>query len=1522
MEDHFEPPKRYELRSLLGRGGGGAVWAAFDHFLQQEVAIKVLSGEAGESERNALIREATMLVALEGLGVPQILAFGVAPSKSSGGHGTHFLVRELVPGRSLAEAIARGPIADAELLRACLDTADQLTTLHRAGILHGDIKPENIILKPDGSGTLVDLGLAVEFGERGALAKGFTPAFAAPELVAGGPLTLRTEVYSLAATLLRVFAHRNLEDSVLVAKVHAICTQSVSRRPSERAPSVDEFAAALRALFSEATPAKQILPWPIYGLPQIASDVVRQTSLYRRIELVGARESGRSALLRRLSWMLGIEGLSVIHDSARRLISSLPAHQGGEPAFILIDDAGDVATDQLEAVLRSFPTAGIVLVREPGAALLAEGHAFEIPRLGLDGVVAIVRRALPNLDPTWVKRLHEASGGLPGRLRRMCGMLVGRLIAGEADLELILASVDATQNDQAPEVIRSDEATVAHLADVVRRGRFVEAAEIFAQLRPVDRRLQVARLSAGVRIALARGDLPQAEAYLVELQAACVHADAEELPILAARVAVRRGAFVEAVAICDQAIERVRDASIRLELFAVRAVGLAYAGDDAKAVASLSDALIAMTTESEVVSPFAHAIAVGSLGVVHQRAGRLRDAKTAYLRSLELAKTASDAWTLATMHLNVAGILQGESLLGDAIRHLESAVETGVLAGATLVVLQARLNLVGLELHIGRYAKAALTLASVEEAGVPHGSAWQAQYFGLRGEHATKVDDVSAALVWYEKAAICYRKNQRATDALEVDLYALLALFRQGQRPMSELLHRMQEIMSLASNRGAPHESLADYVEALILEQMGDASRARERLDEARERELARKHRDVLWHVLAARGELSLKEGSRTLAERDFRDALTILEEGSVHLTRDLREVFWSDPRRATVRSRLYGAGSGAVVGGVLQGGAHPSSTGGASMHSAHRGGGIGSGFRGTDTLHESGQSRSQFFRSSLSVAEDRLSRVLEITRELARERSLPRLLEQVTDHAIALLRAERGFIVLTDSEGRPQTSVARGPRGTDLEGTFSRSVAERVLRDGEPLVLTNAQEDAQLRESASVHQMHIQSVACVPIRGAPPSDLPIGVLYLETRLRRADDLTRDLSLLSAFADQAAIAIESARLNEQAQKRAEDLELANRELNQARARLELVLERKTEQLTETRKDLRRVREALRSRFGYGELVGTSEPMRKLYALIERLKDTHVPVLVTGESGTGKEVVARTIHAAGARAKSPYYGVNCGAIPANLLESELFGHEKGAFTGADRARTGLFRDANGGTILLDEVGEMPLAMQPSLLRVLQERTVRPLGSNAEIAIDVRVIAATNRKLPEMIAAGEFREDLFYRLHVVEIAIPPLRDRIEDIPLLVDHFLGLFAIRHQQERKHLAREALAHLQRLHWPGNVRQLEHVLLNAWLLSDDHEIGLEDFASTDVLRFSDARAAVDTETSERRPSVSPPRASSLVPAGGKESIRATVKGAEAQSIREALVQCKGNRLRAAELLGMPRRTFYRRLKEFGLLDD
>jgi two-component system response regulator AtoC len=310
------------------------------------------------------------------------------------------------------------------------------------------------------------------------------------------------------------------------------------------------------------------------------------------------------------------------------------------------------------------------------------------------------------------------------------------------------------------------------------------------------------------------------------------------------------------------------------------------------------------------------------------------------------------------------------------------------------------------------------------------------------------------------------------------------------------------------------------------------------------------------------------------------------------------------------------------------------------------------------------------------------------------------------------------------------------------------------------------------------------------------------------------------------------------------------------------------------------------------------IVAASPGMIEVLELIERAAEYKATVLLTGESGTGKEVLARAIHAQSPRRDEAFVAINCGAIPEALLESELFGHARGAFTGADRSRRGLFLEADGGTVFLDEIGEMPLPLQVKLLRVLQEEEVRPLGESKPRQVDVRIIAATARALESEVASGGFREDLFYRLNVLRVEVPPLRDRREDIPLLVDHFLAQTRDAIGKPVRGIDDDALARLVGYRWPGNVRELENVIERAVILARGDQIGLAELPSNVV--HAESRADV---------------------AGGDLSLRRARHAAEAEVIRRALRETDGNRTHAARLLGISHRALLYKLKEYEIRD-
>jgi len=309
------------------------------------------------------------------------------------------------------------------------------------------------------------------------------------------------------------------------------------------------------------------------------------------------------------------------------------------------------------------------------------------------------------------------------------------------------------------------------------------------------------------------------------------------------------------------------------------------------------------------------------------------------------------------------------------------------------------------------------------------------------------------------------------------------------------------------------------------------------------------------------------------------------------------------------------------------------------------------------------------------------------------------------------------------------------------------------------------------------------------------------------------------------------------------------------------------------------------------------IVAASQGMIELLEWVERAAAYKTTVLITGESGTGKEVIARAVHAQSPRRDDAFVAVNCGAIPENLLESELFGHARGAFTGADRARRGLFAEADGGTLFLDEVGELPLPLQVKLLRVLQEEEVRPVGESKPRKVDVRVIAATARDLDAAVRDGAFREDLFYRLDVVRLAVPALRERRDDIPLLVDHFLASFRASLGKPVRTTTDEAMDRLTRYAWPGNVRELENVMERAVILADGDRVGLAELPPAVVEAPAAAADAASTDYSLKR----------------------ARRTAEAHAIQRALAATEGNRTHAARLLGISHRALLYKIKEYGL---
>jgi two-component system, NtrC family, response regulator AtoC len=340
--------------------------------------------------------------------------------------------------------------------------------------------------------------------------------------------------------------------------------------------------------------------------------------------------------------------------------------------------------------------------------------------------------------------------------------------------------------------------------------------------------------------------------------------------------------------------------------------------------------------------------------------------------------------------------------------------------------------------------------------------------------------------------------------------------------------------------------------------------------------------------------------------------------------------------------------------------------------------------------------------------------------------------------------------------------------------------------------------------------------------------------------------------------------------------------------------------RKAEERESLRRENRALRDEIRKEHRFEDILAKSRPMQEIFHTIAKISDYKTTVLITGESGVGKELVARALHRRSNRRGGPFVAVNCGAIPENLLESELFGHKKGAFTDAVHDRHGLFEEADGGTLLLDEIGELPLGLQVKLLRVLEDEKIRRLGEARDLKVDVRIVTATHRDLQAETKAGRFREDLFYRLNVLPIHVPALRERREDIPLLIDHFVTRNNARLGTNIRGLDTEARRLLYEYFWPGNVRELENTIERAMVLAEGDLVIAADLPE----RVREARDPVQMQL-----------------ASGELSVKKTMRVVEEILIRRALQKTKGNRTRAAEVLEISHRALLYKIKDYQITD-
>ncbi|MCF7802201.1 MAG: sigma-54-dependent Fis family transcriptional regulator [Candidatus Marinimicrobia bacterium] len=487
---------------------------------------------------------------------------------------------------------------------------------------------------------------------------------------------------------------------------------------------------------------------------------------------------------------------------------------------------------------------------------------------------------------------------------------------------------------------------------------------------------------------------------------------------------------------------------------------------------------------------------------------------------------------------------------------------------------------------------------------------------------------------------------------------------------------------------------------------------------------------------------------------------------------------------------------------------------------------------------------------------DDFFNALLKISEALLEGSATRLLLERILDIAMEVTEAERGFLFIKSlqRENDIVPSIYRNfdPRHFVEKERYSIGVLEQVMQTGEPVVTINAEEDDRFKGRESVVINKLTSIICVPIR---KQKSVLGYIYLDSQERRAHFNLETLHFMRVFANQTAIALEAA-------------DFVNR----------LALEN----------------EALKAQSDvtspFEEIIGESPEIQTIFRLTQRVMETDIPVLILGESGTGKELIARAIHYRGARKHKPFIAQFCGALADNLLESELFGYKKGAFTGASKDKPGLLEAADGGTFLLDEIADVSLEIQTKLLRFLQEGEFRRVGDTQMRTVDTRIIAATNKDLKQLVKEGQFREDLYYRLNVVTIKMPALRERSGDLPILAEHFLIKYREKYHRNVEKFSREAMAAILHHDWPGNVRELQNAIQRAVTLCPGNIIEPEHLA------LGRGEASFTAEP-------------------------VTMAEMERRFVLETLSEMGGNRTKTAERLGVSLRWLQYRLKEWHVED-
>ncbi len=1442
---------RYEHVRELGQGGAGRVVLARDTSADRQVALKIVPPEHAERlrwelELGSRLRHPHLAEMFELLSVTEPVGapFHVAA-------GSSVLVEEAIAGAEVEELLASSVEPVSTVLRMTAEVASALAALHAMGWVHGDIKPANVRVREDGSAVLIDFGLSGPPLDADGRVRG-TPGYLAPEAWTG-VRSVATDVFALGATLAQwlggdVDSRLRDPDAAWSRSVHGLVASMLHADPADRLADARAVVGAIEDVRRQlgeavepnvvvaATPAElalrvQSLPW--------VGDAQEIRALSKRIEeggvvrVGGADGSGRSRWIREAV-------RDVQHRAAQlgRVVPTYVTHDGPtEPpqGACVLHLRGAPAEGWVEAQMRAAAVSGHLLsIVIEGTGGEFEQCEFERRPLRHDELRALVC-SIVQRDPSdaELERAMDASGGLSGRA---CVLASQAWLAGDEPFARVQPEDVTVQLSETIAWVAWHGGSVGR-ADA--RGRHVDLAALerdglgwrygahFRLRRDVHRAaLDDAALREAIAATDASSDEPVAQAYL----AACAsNSNAERLFEGVIRATLDRGEAQHAESIARDAVAIFGSRWQRWVAEALRTQG------------HYDDALSLLDDE-----PAEQAEVLRRLGRADEAKALLSElpASTALVTRALLGENVEDAprWTRAERRAWSA-IASGS--FDAALEHVRRGLQS--LAGQHgRDARRARARLRSTEGSVahaaGRPAEAAVAYEAArriaESLGERH---LEATCEANLGAASLDLGDLGDGLRVVEQGARRFLRLGRDRDAARalVNL-ASAALWIGDDARAARAATQASEAATRASDEHAQGYTWLVDVELAL--RRGRLEQARQLALEPPDDSRVRCRAAALWAVhdkaLAAslldagdgfaysiaRARLDLAEGkplgSLTLVPATWEQRLQL---GLLLLDASEHDAVQSASARASLRRVLDRAAE--------------------TLTPAQR--------RMMRRVPVYQRVWTSAPSSDASTSDRRWRRLVAQAKRLSATRDVQRIRELVVQTAVELVDAERGFWVERAPTGELRI-LARD--AFDDSAEVSRSVVSRALDAQRTVRATDALEDERLVGAQSVHAMALRSVLCVPLRQGSAA------LYLDDRLRPAafdDDSAR---LLEDLSDLAGIALVGA-------ERLHSEKRAVRRLEEARRELQARVDSQAHEL-----------EGLRRSAG---VVALSASMQRTMQQVSRVATTDAPVLLTGESGTGKERIASAVHALSHRREGPFVAVACAAIPEALLESTIFGHERGAFTGAHESRRGVFEQAKGGTLFLDEIGEMPASMQAKLLRVVQEGEFRRVGSEVVQSTDVRIVTATHRDLKSRIAEQSFREDLYYRLAVVRIDVPPLRERMDDLPRLVESMLAEL-----ESTKKLTGAAMGALVAHPWPGNVRELRNVLERA-LVSAGETIDVED------LGLGTRQTGWD--------------------------LKAELEALETRLIRGAMLESEGNQTKAAQLLGVSRYGLQKKLKRLGL---